>query len=110
MKKVRRQQKTATADYHQRDRLETEGYGEVQSAFFGETGNQDGATNLFERVLDRANLNAAYLQVVRNKGGAGVDGMSCDQLLPYLRTNKVELLERLRHDNYEPMPVRLVAS
>jgi hypothetical protein len=33
---------------------------------------------LMTDILAKDNLNAAYRQVVRNKGAAGVDGMTCD--------------------------------
>lgn len=36
-------------------------------------------------VLDRNNLNQAYLRVKRNKGAAGIDDMTVNDLLPYLR-------------------------
>lgn len=39
---------------------------------------------LWERILSSANLNAAYLQMKRNGGAAGVDRMDCDRLLGYL--------------------------
>ena len=66
---------------------------------------QDGVENLFGRILDRNNLNQAYLQVVRNKGAAGADGMTVDQLLPYLKEHREELLSNLRQGNYKPQPV-----
>ena len=37
-----------------------------------------------EQILSNDNLNAAYLQVVRNKGAAGVDGMTVEELGAYL--------------------------
>lgn len=37
-------------------------------------------SSLMERILSSDNLNAAYLQVVRNKGAAGVDGMTVEEL------------------------------
>ena len=63
---------------------------------------------LLEQILSPANLNAAYLQVVRNKGAAGVDRMSCDRLLGYLMEHKDELTESIRHRTYRPNPVRRV--
>ncbi|KGX83627.1 reverse transcriptase domain-containing protein, partial [Pontibacillus litoralis] len=42
---------------------------------------------------------------VRNKGAAGVDGMTYDQLLPYLKEHKEELLIQLRQGKYKPQPV-----
>ena len=41
--------------------------------------------SLMEQILSKDNLNAAYLQVVRNKGAAGVDGMTVEELGAYLR-------------------------
>ena len=46
---------------------------------------KDGAEKLLERILDRNNLNQAYLRVKRNGGAAGIDGMTVDEILPYLR-------------------------
>ena len=40
--------------------------------------------SLMEQILSKDNLNAAYLQVVRNKGAAGVDGMTVEELGAYL--------------------------
>ena len=88
----------------QRDNVEHEEYDKACSAFHGEPNNQDGV-NLFEKILSRNNLNLAYMQVVRNKGAAGVDGMTYDQLLPYLKDNREILLEQLRSGRYKPQPV-----
>ncbi|MGK0606645.1 group II intron reverse transcriptase/maturase, partial [Enterococcus gilvus] len=56
-------------------------------------------------MLERNNLNQAYLQVVRNRGAAGADGMTTDQLLPYLKEHREELLVKLRQGTYKPQPV-----
>ncbi len=69
----------------------TKGYDEVRSTC-GEQRKQDGVENLFGKVLERNNLNQAYLQVVRNKGVAGADGMTTDQLLPYLKEHRENYL------------------
>ncbi|WP_407928784.1 hypothetical protein [Hornefia butyriciproducens] len=49
-----------------------------------------------EQILSRDNLNAAYLQVVRNKGAAGVDGMAVEELGDYLSENGENIREQLR--------------
>ena len=59
-------------------------------------------------VLDRNNLNQAYLRVKRNKGAAGIDDMTVNDLLPYLRENKTELIASLREGKYKPAPVKRV--
>ncbi len=38
-----------------------------------------------EAVVERDNLKKALAQVKRNKGAAGIDGMSVDDLPPYLK-------------------------
>ncbi|MGM0110112.1 reverse transcriptase domain-containing protein [Enterococcus sp. DIV0187] len=102
---MRRPQKTRKLGYHQRASVEHEGYDEVRSTSCGEQRKQDGVANLFGKVLERNNLNQAYLQVVRNKGAAGADGMTTDQLLPYLKEHREELLVKLRQGTYKPQPV-----
>ena len=42
------------------------------------------ANNLMEKILAKDNMNQAYKRVVRNKGKHGIDGMTVDELLPYL--------------------------
>ena len=61
-----------------------------------------------EQILSKDNLNAAYLQVVRNKGAAGVDGMTVDELGAYLSENGEIIREQLRTRKYKPQPVRRV--
>ena len=61
-----------------------------------------------EQILSRSNLNAAYLQVVRNKGAAGIDGMTVEELGAYLSENGENIREQLRTRKYRPQPVRRV--
>ena len=68
----------------------------------------EGGADLFERILERNNLNRAYKQVKRNGGAPGVDGMTVDELLAYLREHKEGFLESLRTETYRPKPVRRV--
>ena len=42
---------------------------------------------LMERVVERGNLETAWRRVRKNKGSPGIDGMTVDELLPYLREN-----------------------
>ncbi len=65
-------------------------------------------SSLMEQVLSSENLNAAYLQVVRNKGAAGVDGMTVEELGAYLSENGESIREQLRTRKYKPQPVRRV--
>lgn len=74
-----------------------------------ETSSQsDTKQSLMERILSKDNLNEAYLQVVRNKGAAGVDGMTVEELGGYLSENGENIREQLRTRKYRPQPVRRV--
>ena len=65
-------------------------------------------SSLMEQVLSSENLKAAYLQVVRSKGAAGVDGMTVEELGAYLSENGESIREQLRTRKYKPQPVRRV--
>ena len=65
-------------------------------------------SSLMERILSKDNFNAAYLQVVRNKGAAGVDGMTVEELGAYLSENGENIREQLRTRKYKPQPVKRV--
>ena len=60
---------------------------------------------LLEEILSRENLNAAYLAVYRNKGAAGVDGVTINELKEHLKTHKEEILSEIRARKYTPQPV-----
>ena len=64
--------------------------------------------SLMEQIVSNDNLNAAYLQVVRNKGAAGVDGMNVEELGAYLWENGENIREQLKTRKYKPQPVRRV--
>ena len=64
--------------------------------------------NLMAEILAKDNLNAAYKQVVRNKGAAGVDGMTCDDLLSHLKKHGEEIKDEVKFRLYKPLPVRRV--
>jgi RNA-directed DNA polymerase len=61
-----------------------------------------------EAVVERENMKTAWLRVKGNKGAAGVDGMSVDALLPYLREYWPSIKEDLLAGRYEPSPIRKV--
>jgi len=65
-------------------------------------------SSLMEQILSKDNLNTAYLQVVRNKGAEGVDGMKYTELREHLAKNGEIIREQLRTRKYEPQPVRRV--
>jgi RNA-directed DNA polymerase len=63
---------------------------------------------LMEAVVARENLLKAYSRVMSNKGTAGVDAMTVEQLKPYLQQHWAEIKEALLADGYQPQPVRMV--
>ena len=91
----------------QRDSVEHEEYAEAYSIGNREKTETDNA-DLLEKVLDRDNLNRAYKRVKANKGAAGIDGMSVEEALPWLKENGNALIESIRNGQYRPSPVRRV--
>ncbi len=65
-------------------------------------------TMLLEEVLRRENLVKAYHRVRANKGAPGVDGMTVDDLKPYLKAHWPRIKEQLFAGTYVPQPVRRV--
>ena len=91
----------------QRDSTECEGYVGAQSAIQPESEERAGrAPELLEKILDRDNLNRAYKRVKANKGAPGVDGMTVEAALPWLKEHGKELTESIRQGKYKPDPVR----
>ena len=64
--------------------------------------------NLMEQILHKDNLNKAYKKVKSNKGVGGVDGMSVDELLGFLKSNQKQLIQKIKDGKYKPNPVRRV--
>jgi retron-type reverse transcriptase len=89
----------------QRDSAEHEEYAEAQSVGHQKVAEADGA-DLLERILSRDNLNRAYKRVKANKGAPGIDGMTVEEALPWLREHREELLDSIRQGKYKPQPVR----
>lgn len=103
---------TLSDNCRQKDRTESESYAGVQT-FIGITENhlveaQFTKDALLERIVSPANMNRAYKQVVANGGCGGVDKMETEDLLPYLKLHKDELINSLLEGSYRPNPVRRV--
>ena len=75
----------------QRDSAEREEYEERGALTIGKP-KADGA-ELLERILNRENLNRAYKRVKANKGAPGIDGMTVEDALGWLREHREELRE-----------------
>jgi RNA-directed DNA polymerase len=62
--------------------------------------------NLMEEVTSRDNLNRAYFRVKANKGAAGVDGLSVDDVSVWIAAHKEEFIASLLEGTYQPQAVR----
>lgn len=104
---MRKSQKTEQADRQRKIGLEGQRQAGARSMVTDETTTVSGIQ--FQRlILDRNNLNQAYLRVFRNKGAAGIDGMTVGELLPYLKEHRDELVASLAEGTYKPRPAKRV--
>ena len=93
----------------QRDSAERKEYAGARRSFRRIWKERDSAEpELLEAILDRRNMNKAYKRVKANKGAPGIDGMTIEEALPYLREHKDELIGRILRGKYTPSPVRRV--
>jgi RNA-directed DNA polymerase len=93
----------------QRDSAEHEGYAEARRSFNRIWKERDSAqSDLLERILYKDNFNRAYKRVKKNHGAPGIDGMTVEEALPYLREHQKELTDRIYSGKYTPSPVRRV--
>ena len=61
-----------------------------------------------EAIVERDNLRKALAQVKRNKGAPGIDGMTVEELGPYLKEHWLTIRALLLEGTYKPQPVRRV--
>ena len=66
------------------------------------------AEQLMEEVCERENCKQALKRVKANKGSAGVDGMTVQQLPGYLKQHWPAIREQLLKGTYQPQPVKRV--
>jgi group II intron reverse transcriptase/maturase len=63
---------------------------------------------LWAGIWERQNLLTAMKRVERNGGAAGIDGMTTEELRPYLKEHWLEIRAALEAQSYRPEPVRRV--
>lgn len=63
---------------------------------------------LMEEVCERENCKRALARVKANKGSAGMDGMTVQQLPEFLKQHWPAIREQLLSGTYEPQPVKRV--
>jgi RNA-directed DNA polymerase len=98
--------------------LGTGASGEAASAAAQETGARAARTDIesravlvgpsMEAIVERENLKKALAQVKRNKGAAGIDGMTVDDLAAHLKQRWSTIRAQLLDGAYKPQPVRRV--
>lgn len=74
----------------------------------GRNGVNEYASGLLEKILHRDNMNLAYKRVKGNKGSHGVDGMTVNELLQFLKQNGNQIRQSILVGTYKPQPVRRV--
>lgn len=98
--------------YLQENRVELEGNAGVLSiSSMSEKEANDGkeyAMGLLEKILAPDNMNRAFKKVRSNKGSHGIDGMTVDELLPYLKEKGDRIKQAIMEGTYSPKPVRRV--
>lgn len=60
---------------------------------------------MIETVINIRNMQHACIQVMQNKGSAGVDGMSVSQLKNFVLKNRASVAEALKQGDYRPQPI-----
>ena len=73
-----------------------------------ENNSNEYAEGLLEEILDQDNMNLAHKKVKANKGSHGVDGMTVNELLPFLKQNGVQIKQSILEGKYRPKSVRRV--
>lgn len=66
-------------------------------------------TTILEQMVSRANMTQAYNKVKGNDGAPGIDKMTVDELLPYLRKHWETIRTQLLNGTYKPQAVRQVS-
>jgi RNA-directed DNA polymerase len=71
------------------------------------TSDEEGE-KVWEQIWERSNLLTALKRVETNGGAPGIDGMTVQELRPYLKKQWLDIRKRLDEGTYQPSPVRRV--
>jgi RNA-directed DNA polymerase len=96
----------STPDGSRRNRREYGGG--VSNDTAGKENSHPEAEKIIEEVVERENMLRAYRRVVANRGSAGIDGMTVEELEEQLKTHWQEMKEKLMEGTYRPQPVKRV--
>lgn len=84
----------------------TPGLALEHQAFVAPIDNQSADLSLMRQIVSPANLRQACKKVKSNKGSAGIDGMTVEELAIWLPDHLTTLQEQLLTEKYLPTPVR----
>jgi len=76
---------------------------------FQEPENLRVESKIMEAICSRENLIKALKRVLKNKGAAGIDGMTIDQLTPYVKKHWPKIKVQLLEGTFKMQPARQVA-
>ena len=65
-------------------------------------------SELLNKILDRENMNQAYQKVKANKGSAGIDEVSVEELNQYIKDNWKSIKKQIVSRTYRPQPVKRI--
>ena len=82
-----------------------EGLGASSVTVTKDNSGAEAVEQLLEAVVERKNMWLALKQVERNRGAAGVDNLTVEQLRSYLREHWPKIKEELLTGSYQPQPV-----
>ena len=74
----------------------------------GDTAPHPAEASLWEQFMARGNLAEALRRVEQNAGAPGIDGMSTEELRPWLKDHWPQIRSQLDAGTYRPQPVRRV--
>lgn len=60
---------------------------------------------MIKQLTSKRNLNDAYWQVYRNKGTAGVDGLSVMELKSHLQNHSKQYIQQIEEETYQVAPI-----
>lgn len=63
---------------------------------------------LIEEILEYSNIKDAIRRVKSNKGAAGIDDMSTEEIESYIEINYNDIVRQIMNKEYKPSPVRRV--
>ncbi len=77
-------------------------------AALGKGASNGEGEKVWERIWERSNLLTALRRVETNGGAPGIDGMTVEELRPYLKEHWLDIRKSLDGGTYQPSPIRRV--